>query len=264
MKLLFSLVLLFIGVFGSAQISIETKVDEILMKSGIFEARKMVFVDFMLSTLQKNGDSSRVKSIRARLTDEKILESMRKPYLEMFSEKEIDELHRFYTSKTVQKLLSNYELLEQKTNENFNWIYDEISAVVRPGTEGYVAEEPVFVNKSDGFYEVKNYSHQHKLEDLILAKKAAMDFSSVTEAKVGKDNLGRFVIDIKFNPEGTKGFKNLTEKNVGKTIAIVINRKIVMAPVVNDVISGGQLSISGNFSENEMNDFVNSLNLSRK
>lgn len=118
MKLLFSLVLLFIGVFGSAQISIETKVDEILMKSGIFEARKMVFVDFMLSTLQKNGDSSRVKSIRARLTDEKILESMRKPYLEMFSEKEIDELHRFYTSKTVQKLLSNYELLEQKTNEN--------------------------------------------------------------------------------------------------------------------------------------------------
>lgn len=264
MKLLFPLVLLFLGVFGSAQISKEKKVDEILMKSGVFEARKMVFIDHLLTPLEQSADSSKIKSIRERLTDEKLLEGLRKPYLEMFTDKEIDDLHRFYTSKTLQKLLSNYELLEQKTNENFDWIYDEISAVVRPGTEGYVAEEPVFVNKPDGFYKVKNYSYQQKLEDLILEEKAAMDFSSVIEAKVGKDDLRSFIIDIKFNPEGTKDFKNLTEKNVGKTIAIVINRKIVMAPVVNDVISQGRLQISGNLSENEVNEFVKSLNLSRK
>lgn len=56
------------------------------------------------------------------------------------------------------------------------------------------------------------------------------------------------VVTVKFNDEGAKIFKELTEKYLGQPIAIVLDGKIISTPVVRDVIQNGNAQISGNFS----------------
>jgi len=49
-------------------------------------------------------------------------------------------------------------------------------------------------------------------------------------------------------------FANLTATNVGKRLAIVLDGKVVSAPVIREAIPSGQAQISGNFTVNDAND----------
>lgn len=55
-------------------------------------------------------------------------------------------------------------------------------------------------------------------------------------------------VSIQFTDEGSKKFETLTEKNVGRPLAIVIDNAVISAPVVQEKISGGAAQISGDFS----------------
>ncbi|MCA9353108.1 protein translocase subunit SecD [Patescibacteria group bacterium] len=68
------------------------------------------------------------------------------------------------------------------------------------------------------------------------------------------------IIALSFDREGSELFESLTRENVGKTIAIYLDGSIISAPVVNDVISGGQAVISGNFTIDEAKTLVGRLN----
>ena len=68
------------------------------------------------------------------------------------------------------------------------------------------------------------------MKDLKLAPKVAVSKSEILEVKKLKDELGRNVIDIKLTKEGGNKFKILTENNIGKPIAIVLNKKLISAP----------------------------------
>ena len=50
---------------------------------------------------------------------------------------------------------------------------------------------------------------------------------------------------IEFNDEGKDLFKEITERNIGKKIAIYIDDVLISAPVVNEVIEGGSARITG-------------------
>ncbi len=52
---------------------------------------------------------------------------------------------------------------------------------------------------------------------------------------------------LSLNPDGAKKFADATTANVGRQIAIIYDGEIVSAPVVNEPITGGQCSITGNF-----------------
>ena len=52
-------------------------------------------------------------------------------------------------------------------------------------------------------------------------------------------------VNIEFNEEGAKLFEEITERNVGKQVAISIDGNIISAPVVNEKIAGGRAQISG-------------------
>lgn len=67
-------------------------------------------------------------------------------------------------------------------------------------------------------------------------------------------------VSIEFDSEGTALFKAITEKNVGKTVAIYLDGEIISAPVVNDVIPNGQAVIQGNFTLDEAKDLTRRLN----
>ncbi|WP_238784151.1 protein translocase subunit SecD [Blattabacterium cuenoti] len=71
--------------------------------------------------------------------------------------------------------------------------------------------------------------------------------------------LNEISINIKMNEEGTKKWKIFTEKNMGRSIAIVLDNLVYTVPVVKSVISNGMSQIYGHFSTQEANDLINIL-----
>ena len=57
-----------------------------------------------------------------------------------------------------------------------------------------------------------------------------------------------YVVALEFTPEGTTKFKEATTALVSKQLAIYINDSLVIAPTVNEAISTGRCSISGNYT----------------
>ena len=61
------------------------------------------------------------------------------------------------------------------------------------------------------------------------------------------------------NSKGSKQWAKMTEANVGKFVAVVLDDHVYSAPNVNEPISGGNTSISGQFSIKEAQDLANAL-----
>jgi preprotein translocase subunit SecD len=68
------------------------------------------------------------------------------------------------------------------------------------------------------------------------------------------------VVAISFTEEGAKKFEDLTTKNVGKPLAIILDSTVISAPIVQDRISGGSAVITGNFTTEEAKNLSIQLN----
>jgi preprotein translocase subunit SecD len=80
------------------------------------------------------------------------------------------------------------------------------------------------------------------------------ELDSVT---VGTDQLGtNYVINFALKSEGAKIFAEHTSANSGKFLTIVLDKQVISAPVINDPITGGQGTISGNFTAESANSFA--------
>lgn len=80
-------------------------------------------------------------------------------------------------------------------------------------------------------------------------------------AKVVYDqNTGKPAVSIEFTDEGAKKFAELTERNVGKNLPILLDDVPISAPVVQEKIVGGSAQISGNFSFEEAKNLAIQLN----
>ncbi|WP_196890619.1 protein translocase subunit SecDF [Aureivirga marina] len=66
-------------------------------------------------------------------------------------------------------------------------------------------------------------------------------------------------VSMTMNSKGTKEWAKLTGANVGKFVAVVLDDYVYTAPRVNDAITGGRTSITGNFSVEEAKDLANVL-----
>lgn len=71
---------------------------------------------------------------------------------------------------------------------------------------------------------------------------------------------GASQVSISFNDEGAGIFEKLTERNVGKPVAIFLDNNLIEAPTVQQKISGGQAVITGSFSVSEARQLVERFN----
>ncbi|MBL7057893.1 protein translocase subunit SecD [Patescibacteria group bacterium] len=67
-------------------------------------------------------------------------------------------------------------------------------------------------------------------------------------------------VTLEFDQEGSDLFAEITERNIGKQVAIFLDGYPISAPVVNSKITGGQAVISGNFDIKEANLLTQRLN----
>lgn len=65
---------------------------------------------------------------------------------------------------------------------------------------------------------------------------------------VTDQQTGQIQISLVFDNEGAKLFKDITERNVGKQVAIFLDGSIISAPVVQQAIMDGKAVISGGFN----------------
>jgi len=79
-------------------------------------------------------------------------------------------------------------------------------------------------------------------------------------AQVGFDQVGNPIVLLEFNDEGTKIFAELTERNVGKPLAIFLDGKLISAPTVKEKIPSGKAEITGKFTLQEAKELVKNLN----
>lgn len=87
-----------------------------------------------------------------------------------------------------------------------------------------------------------------------------MTGKALSSARVDFDQLGRPKVDLQFNPEGAQRFEEITGRLVGKQLAIVLDKKVISAPVVQQKISGGRAEITGKFTTTEANNLALILN----
>ncbi|MGN0407660.1 MAG: protein translocase subunit SecD [Bacteroides sp.] len=80
--------------------------------------------------------------------------------------------------------------------------------------------------------------------------------SDVKNALAGTDSsstTSKYVVSLEFNEDGKQKFADATTVNVGKIIYIIYDGKVVSAPRVNEVITGGSAQIDGMESYEEAN-----------
>ena len=90
----------------------------------------------------------------------------------------------------------------------------------------------------------------------IILKETVLSGSDLKFAGIGYDSYNSPLISIEFTSEGGKKFYEITDKDSGKPLAIVLDGKIISAPNINEPISGGKAQITGKFSLQEATDLV--------
>jgi preprotein translocase subunit SecD len=94
---------------------------------------------------------------------------------------------------------------------------------------------------------------------MAVKRRVMVSGDQLTDAKQTFDQDGRPVVSITFNSAGARRFGRVTQENVNKPFAIILDGKILSAPNINEPILGGQASISGNFTVQTAGDLAISL-----
>ena len=95
------------------------------------------------------------------------------------------------------------------------------------------------------------------LDKYNIEKKLVLSGEHLTDAQPGFDNINNnSVVNFKLDSFGAKKFAYATKNNVGRRLAIVIDNKVVSAPVIRDAITTGNGQISGGFSVEDANNLA--------
>jgi preprotein translocase subunit SecD len=95
--------------------------------------------------------------------------------------------------------------------------------------------------------------------NIAVKRRVMVSGDQIIKAQQSFDQNGQPVVSIGFNTNGARRFGRVTQENVGKPFAIILDDKVLSAPNINEPILGGQAQISGNFTVASANDLAVSL-----
>jgi preprotein translocase subunit SecD len=96
-----------------------------------------------------------------------------------------------------------------------------------------------------------------KGQKFLIEKRVLVSGADLTDAQPGFDQRNSEpIVSFRFNSTGARKFAEATQQNVGKLFAIVLDNKVISAPVIREPILGGSGQISGNFTVEQANDLA--------
>jgi preprotein translocase subunit SecD len=94
-------------------------------------------------------------------------------------------------------------------------------------------------------------------EKFLIEKRVLVSGADLVDAQPGFDQrTSEPIVSFRFNSSGARKFAEATQANVGKPFAIVLDNKVISAPVIREPILGGSGQISGNFTVQSANDLA--------
>lgn len=102
------------------------------------------------------------------------------------------------------------------------------------------------------FAALKNYPGT---DWLLISHRVDLTGELLARANATSDEQARPAVGFEFNVAGKKKFALLTDRNIGKRLAIVLDNKVYSAPVIRSRIAGAGI-IEGSFTETEVQDLV--------
>ena len=90
----------------------------------------------------------------------------------------------------------------------------------------------------------------------VVKKRSVVTGEMLTDARPGFDQQGGggSLVQFRFNGIGARRFGDVTRQNIGKRFAIVLDKKVISAPVIQSAITGGSGQITGHFTAESAND----------
>src|SRR5690606_13176243 len=90
-----------------------------------------------------------------------------------------------------------------------------------------------------------------------LDASVAMEGARVRDARMGfNPDTAQPLVQFRLDDEGARQFAAMTRANVGRQLAVVLDGKVLTAPVIRTPITGGSGEISGSFSSSEAADLA--------
>jgi preprotein translocase subunit SecD len=93
---------------------------------------------------------------------------------------------------------------------------------------------------------------------LLVKKQVVLTGDRINDAQAGFDNNNQPAVHLNLDNNGARIFRQLTQENVGKRMAILLIEKnqgeVVTAPVIREEIGGGRVQISGRMTTEEARD----------
>jgi serine/threonine protein kinase len=94
----------------------------------------------------------------------------------------------------------------------------------------------------------------HLSTQILMDEKAVSDVTIIPATQPFRDS-----ISLQFNSTGAQQFAEITRALVGKRLAILFDGRVLIAPRINEPITGGSAQISGVFSEEKIDHLAKSL-----
>lgn len=148
-------------------------------------------------------------------------------------------------TQRAKNLIGKTALLEFKLVDEENDINAALKGDVPPGDEI--------------LYEVRKDPITGGTQKLpyLVKRRAPLTGAYLTDARVQIDaQYNEPYVGIAFDKKGARIFARITEENVKKRLAIVLDNRIHSAPVIQEKIAGGQARITGSFTTEEAHDLA--------
>jgi len=149
----------------------------------------------------------------------------------------------FDDPERLKRLLGQTASLDFRAVDEATPIQDALQGKIPPGSE------LLFERATD------SQGQEVQGQPIVVRKKVVVSGENLVDAQPTFQN-GMPVVSIRFDSTGARRFADFTAENVGKRFAIVLDGKVISAPVVREPIPGGNGIISGSFTTQTANDLA--------
>lgn len=200
-----------------------------------------------LSNIEKGNEAESMNGLRDVIERRVNLFGVEEPIVQVQGERLIVELAGIVDpAEAIRQigLTPFLEFKEERSEEETQKILDKQEEVEGKTLEEVQGIENWELALEDPYFKPTNLTGRY-------LKRAQLDFI---------ERPYQPIVLLGFDEEGTKIFEELTEKNVGKILAIYIDDLPISLPVVQEKISGGTAQITGSFSLEEAKELARNLN----